>query len=59
MAIHMQNAGVPYIPGAYNFCLPFRLNGSELLFETHLDLLGFQGLQPCAVKDVINAEVVS
>jgi len=48
MAIHMPNASVPYIPGAYNFHLPFRLNGTELLFQTHLDPLGTAGFSRSA-----------
>lgn len=45
IAILMQNASVAYVPGAYNFYLPFRLNGTELLllFKTCLDPLGTVG----------------
>lgn len=45
IAIHMQNASVACFPGAYNFYLPFRLNGTELLllFKTCLDPLGSVG----------------
>lgn len=38
----MQNASVPYIPGASNFYLPFRLNCTALL-KTHLDPQGTAG----------------
>lgn len=39
----MQNGGVTYVPGAYDFHLAFRLNDTELLFKTCLDPLGTVG----------------